>query len=254
MANDISGYLAQILSAVRGEDVRQAIHDAIERCYTDGTWPETGNTVDLQARNMINDIVGKMTNHPTELLLYPSTDADISPTNRDDSGYNLYGTIEFSLNDDPSKFDKIRVYYQIVRQPIGSNAYYSNPIILEFDADDFINTTSVVTGYNFGSDNQHLRIRRMDIVRDTVNYPTNNEEGRKHYLISKAVYWSWDGAANSAAVTREFDPSAIDPSTPYPVGAILKIVGVKYTNVTDAVQQAIENIHAGTIEDDTLVL
>lgn len=31
----ISGLLAQILSAVYGRDVRQAIHDAIEECYQD---------------------------------------------------------------------------------------------------------------------------------------------------------------------------------------------------------------------------
>lgn len=31
----ISGFLAQILSAVYGKDVRQSIHDAIEQCYTD---------------------------------------------------------------------------------------------------------------------------------------------------------------------------------------------------------------------------
>lgn len=37
MANSpISQYLARILSSVYGRDVRQAIHDAIQQCYTDG--------------------------------------------------------------------------------------------------------------------------------------------------------------------------------------------------------------------------
>ena len=33
--SNISKYLAQILSAVYGKDVRQSIHDSIECCYTD---------------------------------------------------------------------------------------------------------------------------------------------------------------------------------------------------------------------------
>ena len=35
--SDISSYLEQIKSAVYGEEVRGAIHDAIELCYDDAT-------------------------------------------------------------------------------------------------------------------------------------------------------------------------------------------------------------------------
>lgn len=47
---DIATYLEQVLEAQYGKDVRQAIHDAIEACYTDG---RTGAT-DLTARAEVN--------------------------------------------------------------------------------------------------------------------------------------------------------------------------------------------------------
>ena len=33
---EIKDYLAEIITAVYGRDVRQAIHDAINQCYVDG--------------------------------------------------------------------------------------------------------------------------------------------------------------------------------------------------------------------------
>lgn len=47
----IEDYLEQILSAVYGKDVRQAIHDGIEQCYMDG---KVG-AVDLEARQRIDE-------------------------------------------------------------------------------------------------------------------------------------------------------------------------------------------------------
>lgn len=50
--SNIQENLAAILEAIYGRDVRQAIHDAIEDCYTDG---KVGAT-DLKARNDIDEI------------------------------------------------------------------------------------------------------------------------------------------------------------------------------------------------------
>ena len=49
----IETYLEQIKNAIFGKDVRQAIHDAIEACYTDGK----AGAVDLEARARIDQIV-----------------------------------------------------------------------------------------------------------------------------------------------------------------------------------------------------
>lgn len=49
---DIQSLLRQLLSAVYGKDVRQAIHDAIHQCYADGK----AGAVDLTAREQINTL------------------------------------------------------------------------------------------------------------------------------------------------------------------------------------------------------
>lgn len=51
MAN-ITDYLNSISNAVKGKDVRQAIHDAIQQCYYDGN----AGSLDLQARQSIQEL------------------------------------------------------------------------------------------------------------------------------------------------------------------------------------------------------
>lgn len=50
ISGPIEQYLQIIESAVYGEDMRQAIHDAIEQCYKDGD----GAVIDLTARNAVS--------------------------------------------------------------------------------------------------------------------------------------------------------------------------------------------------------
>lgn len=54
--SNIQDYLAQILAARYGRDVRQSIHDAIETCYNDGR----AGAIDLQAREDISALDGRM--------------------------------------------------------------------------------------------------------------------------------------------------------------------------------------------------
>lgn len=62
MAN-IKEYLAQILSARYGKDVRQAIHDSIQQCYYDGS----AGTIDLEARQRLDDAEAEITKTKNEL-------------------------------------------------------------------------------------------------------------------------------------------------------------------------------------------
>ena len=54
MSNSITDFLAAILSAKYGEQVRGAIHDAIEMCYQDGK----AGVNDLEARHLIEQVIG----------------------------------------------------------------------------------------------------------------------------------------------------------------------------------------------------
>lgn len=50
----IKDYLSQIITAVYGKDVRQAIHDAINQCYTDG---KAATTVKAATINETGDLI-----------------------------------------------------------------------------------------------------------------------------------------------------------------------------------------------------
>ena len=254
MANDISGYLAQILSAVKGEDVRGAIHDAIKACYTDGTWNASGNTVDELARERINALMSNATGAATETLLFPRNMDQVHVS--DDNGGNMVYCEGMSIdlnetilpdNDgDPAKFDLIRVYFQVVRNPLANPPYYSTPQVFEFTPSDFANTTCSINGYNFGSSNNHLRLRRFDIARDTQNYPSDP----KKYIVKSCAVWKWDGGASDAAQAYSIDGPEITAEDPYPAGAIVKIVGVRYVDVNAAVQSAVEQTGGGGLTSE----
>lgn len=49
--SNIEQYLADILAARYGEEVRQSIHDAIQQCYEDGR----AGAIDLEARTLLGD-------------------------------------------------------------------------------------------------------------------------------------------------------------------------------------------------------
>lgn len=66
--SNISRYLAQILAAVYGKDVRQAIHDSIECCYTDVTNGVTlAETAAKKADNAASDSESRTTSAITTL-------------------------------------------------------------------------------------------------------------------------------------------------------------------------------------------
>lgn len=75
--SDIATYLNDILSAIRGEDVRQAIHDAIQACYEDG---QSGAT-DLTARQMVQDLQTRINNqYPVGSIFISTSNANPSET------------------------------------------------------------------------------------------------------------------------------------------------------------------------------
>lgn len=75
--SDIATYLSNILNAIRGEDVRQSIHDAIQACYEDG---QSGAT-DLTARQQIEVLQTRINNqYPVGSIFISTSSANPSET------------------------------------------------------------------------------------------------------------------------------------------------------------------------------
>lgn len=75
--SDIATYLSNILNAIRGEDVRQSIHDAIQACYEDG---QAGAT-DLTARQQIEVLQTRINNqYPVGSIFISTSSANPSET------------------------------------------------------------------------------------------------------------------------------------------------------------------------------
>ena len=75
--SDIATYLSNILNAIRGEDVRQSIHDAIQACYEDG---QAGAT-DLTARQQITELQTRINNqYPVGSIFISTSSTNPSET------------------------------------------------------------------------------------------------------------------------------------------------------------------------------
>ena len=214
---DITNLLNQIKVAVKGEDVRGAIHDAIEQCYTDGNWNATTGMVDLEARRAINAFYDKSHGQVNEVLLYPETENDIGTD-------VIYCESPFDLNQDPTQYDIIRVYYKIVATGASQ--------IFEFSAPEFTDGNSVIEGVYFEREANPSKLiaRRINIQH------VDGSSDPKAFIAYNVSKWEWDGAANTAATSAPGDGTSI-PTGNFPAGQIVKITGIKYMSISDAVQQ-----------------
>lgn len=214
---DITNLLNQIKMAVKGEDVRGAIHDAIEQCYTDGQWDvQVGSSghglVDKLARDKIDQYISGSTGQMNEVRLYPL------PGNTD----SIYCEMPFTLKEDPLEYDIIRVYYKVVAT--------SNEQIFQFKSSQFAADPTVITGCYFKKEDETLKVKRINI-KHTEESPAFNPTS---YIAYDVGIWSWSGAAADPATSYEVDGVSIDQSDPYPAGQITKITGIRFTTVEEA--------------------
>ena len=221
---DISNYLNQIKTAIKGEDVRGAIHDAIEACYTDGQWDvQVGSSghglVDKLARDKISALYDTSTGNVQETVLFDADTSGVGPI------YCPVSIPEFSVS--PSTFDYIYVYYKPVATAEPELHIY--PVTMLADNDYKIVVTGVYP-YDPGNDNSNklLRVRRMNIQPIDVSDLLNWE-------CYRAVVWEWDGAASNAASNYNVDGASTEANT-YPAGQIVRITGVKYQSIATAVE------------------
>ena len=235
MATDISRHLATIISARYGEEVRQAIHDAIQSCYTDGQWDVTAGQsghglVDLLARQQIDKILDRSTGNVQETRLWPSTDTDTTLQNFEGAWYEGQ-QIKFNdsqeYTDPTTDFDYIYVYYKPV--------ITGDPELHIFRASTFRIKPSVISGVYFGrkNDSIYASMRKINISDNP------NSQDPLEFMLYDVL--AWEIAQNGTQTLREVYSS----SDSHYAGTIVEITGVKYASVQDAVSSVLPVITGG---------
>lgn len=168
---DITNHLNTIINAIHGEDVRQAIHDGIEACYTD----DRPGGADLKARQQINSILANMIGSNTyEQVLWEgelNIGGDTSASYVDLSSY-------------PSQFPYVLVYFKTINT--------GAPEIRMFKGSDFEDAEYpvVITSPFLESDGTRATIREMHIKR---------REGGTN--IQYQLYYTYSWILDSQSVT-----------------------------------------------------
>ena len=202
--SEIETYLSQILSAVYGRDVRQAIHNAIEQCYLDG---KTG-AIDLLARQQLNALVASSAGITGATTLW--------------EGYAAGEGYELTLADDPLNYDYIEVHY-IYRTRVYGSLVECPGNLLRFDSNDFYNGSAVIVNFsNTGSSG--VQVTETHLVR----MGTPGMSDANLYQITMARYTTWNGTASDDAVKNVVETTG--ETSDRLAGCITKIVGIKRVN------------------------
>lgn len=191
--SNIEKNLETIRKGVYGKDVRQAIHDAIEECYTDGH----AGAVDLVARERINTLIGG-TGDLVEVPLFEELEL---------FAYDQTFTIdpdEYLISD----FDYIAVYYKVV----ASGA----PEVKWYTANDFLTLPVVISGVFLENAGHKLSAREIHIrCTDT------DDQTFEVYLANN---WKLNGsdAADGGTYTE------VEATDEEKAGVISMISGIKF--------------------------
>lgn len=250
MATDITNHLATIINARYGEQVRQAIHDAIKACYTDGQWNFDGEAtgmVDLLAREAINNILDRSTGNVQETRIWPDEDVDIYDENWEGAWYNGKDLTFHNCTNPNADFDYIYVYYKPV--------ITASPELHIFKAStnygEGFGSATVVGGTYFGYTNEESKTDPFATMRKINIYPNPNSDNPLDYQLSGVRGWriySDDGTLKQSITDVE------STSSSHAGGTIFQITGVKYASIEDVVEDTLNLMSFGEIDGDTLIV
>jgi len=235
--SDIQTLLGLIKTAIYGRDVRQAIHDAIRKCYDDGKAGATDLTARELAKLNAEQLRSELSSFEssTETRMDTFEAAAMSQINAAIAGFNTQmnnflaacGTVNGTLISETVLYEG-----QTVSGP-AATIDITQEQLAEYDYIDI----------HYKTAGTYKRIERVtpDILAHTTNLNpipyTSNEKSiivletkveptQSGAKISVATNrWAWNGAASAAATLRaETNPAA----------GITKIVGIKHINVQAA--------------------
>lgn len=229
--SEINELLEQIASAYYGEQMRKAIHDAIELCYTDGQ----GNSVDLTARNYASGVNDRLSVLISNLNIRSSTSTSMTYDASWSAGENNTPTVIkigniVQLTGRVTAKEKIQMtdhghYKNLFRLPnAGTDSDYRS---------DYSPMIQVYTAQRFGAFEYSIRVT-------TDGWVSINRIGpNKTFTITKGdtfafniVYFVAEGNASGGNTEIE-DARYLEP-------------GRSFNTVGDAIRYVYENSSAGT--------
>lgn len=252
MATDITNHLATIINARYGEQVRQAIHDAIKACYTDGNWDASTGMVDLLAREAINSILDRSTGNVQETRIWPSSDVDIYDTDWEGAWYNGQDlTFDYELTpgvkgtNPNADFDYIYVYYKPV--------ITASPELHIFKAStnygEGFGSATVVGGTYFGYDDEEQDTGAFATMRKINIYTNPNSDSSLDFQLGSVRGWR---IYSDNGTLRQSITDVESTSSSHAGGTIFQITGVKYASIEDAVTGALSLMSFAEVENGTL--
>lgn len=196
--SNIESNLETIQKGVYGKDVRRAIHDAIEECYSDGH----AGAIDLIARERINTLIGG-TGDLVEVPLFEELEL---------FAYDQTFTIdpdEHLISD----FDYIAIYYKVV----SSGA----PEVKWYKSSDFLTLPIVISGVFLENAGHKLSAREIHI-----RCTDSDDQTFEVYLANN---WKLNGsdAADGGTYTE------VEATDEEKAGVISMISGIKFAPSTE---------------------
>lgn len=243
--SDIATLLNAIKTAIYGRDVRQAIHDAIRKCYDDGR----AGSIDLTARELAKLNAGKLQAEITEFTESATGRMDDYETQTSTQIAEELAALNTRLENFMASAGATTATL-VERYPLlteltnsGSIINLSADILEAYDYIDIYYKT-------MGTYRQLTRVT-PSMLRDVIDvgsitYTNENFFGNLEYRLTPqderqrlklTVYrWQWTGSKSAAAVRRE--------ETNENVG-IYRIEGIKYTTAAGGKDGELSDLRVG---------
>lgn len=248
--SNINKFLANILAARYGKDVRQSIHDAIHQCYEDGK----AGSMDLIARESIEslqDDVSKLNADAITLdskvktidsrvdLLDIKKTTDSTLYGSKNGGARLVGMVGNTVqNGTPTPINPQSMYHtsDVVEMMSGNYAYNTGA---------YVNSTKYICAKN------PIPCKSGDKINvkseDGINY-TAFFWGESGFVTQSYNNFGNDIVVPSGATYFKFHIGFSEDITPDTVGKITLTINGKYVNCFKSTPNLIENIEIGSIE------
>lgn len=247
--SDINTLLNLIKTAIYGRDVRQAIHDAIRKCYDDGK----AGAIDLRARELATMNAEQLRG---EMTAFEDTVSESMASYQATATAQIEAALE-SLQTQMNTF--LAACGTVSGTLISETVLYEGQSVsgpratIDITQEQLAEYDYIDIYYKTGGTYKRIERVTPDILAHTTNLnPIPYTNGEKSMIVLETKVepaqsgakismwtnrWAWNGAASAAATLREETNTGV---------GITKIVGIKHITVQAAKDGELSDLRIGT--------